>query len=330
MKEIKVNSIDIGQRIDKFLKKEYKNIPNSFLYKTFRKKDIKVNGKHVKESYILKENDVITLYIDDSKLEDFKYIKNKKIDDKFNLDIVYEDKNILIVNKERGILVHGDKKEKRYTLSNYVLNYLANKNEFDFNSSNYIPSPTHRIDRNTSGLVCFAKNYISSKILCEAFLDKNKISKNYIALIKGKCEKEITIDKPLYKVSKDNRVYLNYEKGLKSITLVKNIETINDFSIVKATLLTGRTHQIRVHLASNNLPIIGDNKYGDFTLNKLIEDKYKFYKQFLHAYSLSFINIDNELSYLNNKIFYAKLKKDELELLNELGFNIEYIYEELI
>jgi len=324
MKEIKILKEDSNQRIDKFIKKEFKNIPLSFLYKTFRKKDIKINGKHVKEDYLLEENDILSIYIDDKKLEEFKKESSfSESIENINLDIVYEDKNLLIINKDRGLLVHGDKNEKRYTLSNYVLNYLSKKGEFDSKRDNFIPSPTHRIDRNTSGIIVFAKNYLASKELCQAFKDKNKILKEYIALSKGVTPEEFIIDKPLYKVSKNNEVFVDYEKGQKAITKVVKLLGDSSYSLLKITLLTGRTHQIRVHLKSEGYPIIGDEKYGDFELNKLINKKYGFYKQFLHSYLISFSNFDGFFSYLNNKSFKAELKKDETMLLSKLKFKVE-------
>ena len=126
MKKFIISKINANQRIDKFIKRNYKNAPLSFIYKTFRKKDIKVNGHRVKENYIIIENDIVEVYINDKKLEEFQTNEEFKIVD-YPLDIVYEDKNILMINKDKGVLIHGDSHEQKYTLSNFVISYLINK-----------------------------------------------------------------------------------------------------------------------------------------------------------------------------------------------------------
>ena len=129
MKEVIIKKEVANQRVDKYVKKFLNDAPLSFIYKTFRKKDIKINGKWVKENYILKENDVLRIYIKDEQIEEFN--KPKSIEKyKSDIDVVYEDSNILIVNKPKGLLIHGDQEEKRITLSNMVLSYLFNKGEF--------------------------------------------------------------------------------------------------------------------------------------------------------------------------------------------------------
>lgn len=317
MKQFVIENKDSNQRIDKYVKKYLKNAPSSFIYKTFRKKDIKVNGKWVKENYILMANDVVSIFVPDEKIEEFiETDEFKPI--KYNLDIVYEDENILIVNKDKGILIHGDKNEKRYTLSNEVISYLIDKNEYNPRVDNFIPSPVHRLDRNTSGLVVFAKNLISSKEMMDLFKEKNNIEKHYIALVFGKTPENGEIKAPLTKNSNTNTVTVDFINGKDAYTKYNKIDGNDRYSLLDVNLITGRTHQIRVHLSYIKYPVVGDEKYGNFNLNKDFDKNYHYTKQFLHSYSLSFKGLTNHLSYLNNKKFVAKIKKEEQDILNLL------------
>ena len=231
-----------------------------------------------------------------------------------------EDKNILVVNKPTGILIHGDENEKRITLSNKVLSYLYNKHEFNPNEQGFIPGPVHRLDRNTSGVVIFAKNIIASQLLMEAFKNHEGIIKHYLALVKGKINKSGEINAPLIKDANTGLVKVDSisQNAKTAITTYELIDYKDDLSLVDVLLVTGRTHQIRVHFAYINHPLVGDNKYGDFAFNKEFKKKYNFENQFLHAYSLSFINLKGELSYLNNKVFSAKLDEKKNEILSKI------------
>lgn len=317
--EFLVTENEKGSRVDKIIRRILKNAPLSFIYKMFRNKDVKVNNKKVKIDYILQNDDVVNIYIKDDLLEEFKKDKIKtdnKI--KFNIPIIYEDNNIMIVNKPRGLLVHGDEVDKKNTLLNMFISYLVNKNEYDpSDPKQFQPCLIHRLDRNTSGLVVMAKTYIANVTLSELFRDHTKVIKSYLALVCGTVPKEGRIDKPLLKDSKTNTVKVAKD-GKTAVTLYKRKKVFDDTSLVELTLLTGRTHQIRVHMQSIGHPIIGDNKYGDFKMNKYFLDEFKFKDQFLHAYSLEFKNIDGELSYLSNQIFTCPLPEKEQRILDLL------------
>jgi len=317
VKNITISSKEANQRVDKYVKKFLNEAPLSFIYKLFRKKDVKINGHWVKENYILNEGEELTIYVTDSQIEEFN--KPKEIEKvTLNHQIVYEDENILIVNKPRGLLVHGDEGEKKLTLANQVINYLYFKGEYDpKNDHGFIPAPAHRLDRNTSGLVCFAKNLVSLQELEDLFKEKEEIVKEYKALVVGKFEGTKLIDAPLLKDTKTGLVRIS-KQGKNAETIVKFAENHGDFTLVNIQILTGRTHQIRVHLASIGYPVVGDAKYGDFKVNKEVREKYKFENQFLTAYKLTFKNLKGHLSYLSGKSFEVKLPEDEEKLLAKL------------
>ena len=320
MKEFKIKKFDSNQRVDKYVKKLLPNASLSLIYKTFRKKDIKVNGKWVKQDYILKENDELKIFLSDEVFESSK--EEKSIYDlPSNLDIIYEDENILVVNKEKGLLIHGDKNENVYTLSNKVISYLYKKEEYNPRIDTFIPSPVHRLDRNTSGVCVFAKNMLTSQLLMDEFKDKKNLEKHYLALVFGNSPKNGEINAPLKKDSNNNlvKVDFNSKDAKDALTLYSKIDGNDEYSLLDVNLITGRTHQIRVHLSYKNLPIVGDEKYGDFNKNKIFESKYKYKKQFLHAYSLEFKEMKGHLKYLSNKKFIGKLNEEESKILEKLG-----------
>ena len=319
MKQVVISGKEQNQRVDKYLKKYLSNAPLSFIYKLFRKKDVKVNGHWVKENYIIRENDVLSIYINDDQFEEFN--KQKEIEQvPLTHPIIFEDENILIINKPRGLLVHGDQSEKRVTLTNQVLNYLYFKGEYDPKSPGFTPAPAHRLDRNTSGIVCYAKNLVALQQLEDLFKEKEDITKTYKALVVGELDHSLTIDFPLIKDSNSGLVKVGkISEGAKSALTIANVsKKYNGFTLLDVELITGRTHQIRVHLSTVGFPIVGDAKYGDFKANKEFKDLYKFENQFLHAYSLEFKKISGPLSYLSGKKFIAPLPSKESDILKKL------------
>lgn len=316
MKTLIVTKKDEGQRIDKYIRKYLNNAPLSYIYKLFRKKDIKVNNKRVDINYIIQENDSITIYINEETLKDFN-TKKLVIPSNNKLDIIYEDNNILIINKDAGILVHeGEENYKTNTLNNDILNYLKNKNEYS-EEDLFTPSCTHRLDRNTSGLIVCAKNLQASKELLDLFKNKDNLEKEYLTLVLGNPPSEMTINKPLLKDEKQKIVRVN-KNGLTAITEYKKIISNDDYSLLKVKILTGRTHQIRVHLSSINYPVINDDKYGNFSANKVFSTNFKYKYPLLHSYKLKFSKLEGVLSYLSNKEFIAPLKKEEIRIINSL------------
>lgn len=318
MQKFLVGESESGQTLEKYIRKVLKDAPLSFIYKLFRKKDIKVNGHWQKEKYIISTGEEISVYITDEQAEEFKRKTKALSIDKISELIVYEDNNVLILNKPRGLLVQKDDSGDE-ALDEMVVSYLANKGEYDLNKDlGYKPAPAHRLDRNTAGLIIFGKNIGTLRYLSNIIQDKNLVQKRYLTLVKGRTDNEGEINAPLLKNSKTGMVGVS-NNGKEAITKYKVMTYIGNYSLLEVELLTGRTHQIRVHLASISHPVIGDCKYGDYALNKEIETKYGFKNQFLYAYSLKFYELEEPLSNLSNKAFKMGLPEELSKLLHALN-----------
>lgn len=314
-----VSRLEENQRIDKFIKRMLKEAPISFIYKMFRQKDIKVNGKKISIDYILKENDIIDIYLKDDLLNQFKKEQTLR-PVKANFTILYEDENILVVDKPKGVLVHDDEGHNSITMQHMVLSYLSKKGEWDINNdTGFIPSPAHRLDRNTAGILIFGKNLPSLQHLLKLFREKDQIEKRYTLLVRGMINKSGVIDLPLLKDSKTKLVKVDKKSKFakQALTEYKRIKYFDSgYSLVEAKLLTGRTHQLRVHFSYIGHPIVGDNKYGDFKVNKEFLELYSLKSQFLHATYFAFLdNLDGYLSYLKGRSFTSKLTDNEKNIL---------------
>ena len=318
MREFVINESENGLTLEKYVFKVLKNAPSSFIYKLFRKKDIKVNGHHQDKKYRLNDNDVVAIYATEQQFTEFE--KEKELEPNLRIKdwIIYEDKNVLFVNKPRGLLVQkSDPRDE--SLDQLVIEYLMAINQYDPNKEKgFVPGPAHRLDRNTSGLVAFGKNHASLELLFDLFKNHDLINKHYLALVVGQMENEKgTIDAPLKKDEETNTVKVA-KNGKTAKTVYKLLKQYDEYSLLDVTLLTGRTHQIRVHMAYINHPIVGDAKYGDFAANKEFKQKYGFQSQFLHAYKMGFGDLPEPLSNLSRKEFTAEPREDIANILTEL------------
>ena len=305
MKTVIINENDANQRVDKFLTK-YLNMPQSLMYKAIRKKRIKVNGKRTEISYRLVGGDRVDMYINDEFFEQGEYNDSyKNLEPRLN--IVYEDGNILLMDKEPGMIVHDDDSEKVNTLLNHMKAYLYRKGEYRPDEENsFAPALCNRIDRNTGGIVIAAKNAAALKVINEK-IKSREIKKFYLCLVSGHLdEKSGTLKGYLVKNTEQNRVYIHDEPipGGKSIATKYRVLREGELtSLVEVELLTGRTHQIRAHFASIGHPLAGDGKYGTNDFNRRVGMK----RQALYSYKLRFEFSDkNILSYLNHKEFKVK------------------------
>ncbi len=303
MRSITIKKNDAGQRLDKFLSKAVKGLPTSLMYKYIRTKKIKVNRKRTEQKYMLLEGDVIDLFIRDeffdSPERDGSAIE--RIEPK--ITVVYEDENIILVNKRPGVVVHEDSEAKDNTLIMHIQAYLYRKGEYDPSSEqSFAPALCNRIDRNTGGIVLAAKNAVALRIMNEK-IKNNEISKFYLCAVHGTPKpKQQTLKGYLIKDSAANTVRV-YDKKVGAakeiITKYRVISEKNGNSLLEVELVTGRTHQIRAHMAHIGHPLLGDGKYG---INK--NDREKGYKyQALYAYRLrfDFATGEGELGYLRGK-----------------------------
>mgnify|MGYP000923953602 CR=1 FL=1 len=303
MRAFTITENDAGQRVDKFISKAVKKLPKSLMYKYIRTKRIKLNRGRCEINTKLKEGDLLELYINDEFFDndvDRNFLRAAK-----SLDIIYEDDNILLVNKPCGVVVHEDNKNTVDTLINRILLYLYEKKEIDPAKENsFTPALCNRIDRNTGGIVIAAKNAITLRTMNE-LIRKHLIDRKYLCLIQGKLPKEADEITAYHEIMPDeNIVKITNTKTDNSkimITRYNVLDYAGGISLIQAELITGRKHQIRAHFAHIGSPLIGDRKYGD----NAIDARMGINKQALYSYKLGFrLNgKGGHLSYLDGKEF---------------------------
>lgn len=306
MTEITVSKNDAGQRADRFLTKAYPNLSLPLICKLMRKKRIKLNGARTEPNVKLSEGDVFRFYLSDELLDtggrqkqtDFREVPTQ-------LDIVYEDENILLCDKPVGMVVHEDDDNSSDTLIDRIKSYLWSKGEYDPNSErSFVPALCNRIDRNTGGIVIAAKNAESLRVLNQKIRDRELV-KLYLCLVQGCPEKRAdTMTAYLEKLADENRVVVSGRKTPANRTIktkYRVLESTGSQSLVEVELLTGRTHQIRAHFAYIGHPLLGDGKYGSNKVNKAAG----YDGQALYSYKLrfEFTTPAGCLEYLNGREF---------------------------
>ena len=292
MRKIIVDSKNNNKLLSSFLLNSFDGLSSSIFYKTLRKKDIKVNGKRVTQNINVFKGDEVLVYLTD------EYLFNNTTTSYLSLDIVYEDDNILVINKPQGLAVTENR---------------LNENTLDKIVQITYPKcmPCHRLDRNTSGLVVFAKNNDALTILVEKFKNK-EINKKYRCDVYGILDKKSdTLKSYLFKDNKKSRVYISDEKKKNYLEIITKYTVISEnkkenYSTLEVELITGRTHQIRAHLSHIGHPIIGDGKYGKNDINKKFNEKYQ--RLCSTEITFGFTTSSGILDYLNNKTIKIKEK----------------------
>jgi 23S rRNA pseudouridine955/2504/2580 synthase len=296
---VEINENDGGQRLDRFLRKFLPGAPLSRIYKIIRK-DAKVNGRRIGAEALLAPGDVLDLYLSEEELSALRGVpRESKALRQFA--IAYEDERLLAVSKPFGLLTHGDGNEKKNTLANQVLGYLIQKGDYNPRAEKtFVPAPANRLDRNTTGLVLFGKDAATLKDLNRRFREREGIGKFYLTIVAGNLPGPVTLTGRIRKDTRDNvsalaeddedaraiecRVRpLRHAPGGAQGPGAKSPKTAG-FTLVEVELLTGRSHQIRVQLAGAGHPIIGDVKYGDPRINRMVRDRFSLTTQLLHAY----------------------------------------------
>ncbi len=304
MRTLYIKSNDAGQRLDKFLSKAVKAMPKSLMYKCIRTKKIKVNRKRTEIGYILNEGDTVEMFVSE------EFFTENASEEAFmkltpSLDIIYEDENIMLLDKNPGLIVHSDDEEEVNTLIGHIKAYLYQKGEYrPAEEHAFAPALCNRIDRNTGGIVIAAKTAEALRVINEK-IKQGEIDKRYLCAVHGILpKKQDTLRGYLKKDSATNMVSV-FEKKTTNSPQVKEIITeytvldeAKDLSLCEVHLVTGRTHQIRAHFSSIGHPLLGDGKYG---INR--EDKRDGYKyQALYSYKLTFaFKTPSPLDYLCGK-----------------------------
>lgn len=306
MRELTISAAEQNQRLDKYLKKYMNKAPGSFIYKMLRKKNIKLNRVKAEGNEILNEGDKIQLFLADETIDGFReavYVKKVPFP-----EVVYEDAHILIVNKPAGLLTQKAEKAD-LSLVDEILYYLEQTGKYDPSDSTAKPSVCNRLDRNTSGLVLAGIDLAGLHFLSQA-LKQRTLKKEYLCIVCGCLRNPLHLKGYLKKDERANQVILLSAPADGAAPVETYFTPLSDngeLTLVKADLITGKTHQIRSHLASVGYPIIGDTKYGDEKANKMYRQKYGIKNQLLHARYVTFPKCEDLFNYLSGQTYAAPL-----------------------
>ncbi len=288
MKEYTVSSNEEGRRLDRYILCILKNAPSSFAYKMLRKKNITLNDHKAKGSEILRCGDTVKFYLSDETFDGFSKKPEKPlIDEGLMPEVIYEDDDIVIVDKPAGMLTQRASADD-VSLNEILLSYVTKDNPDD---GSFTPSVCNRLDRNTSGLVSFAKTYKGARYLTDAF-KKRTVEKYYTCVVKGVVKHDQKLTGKIIKDHASNMVTLTDapDSGSDVVTVIHPLKNNGSITLLSAKLITGKTHQIRAHLAAIGHPLIGDVKYGDKKINEIYRRDFGIKHQMLKCTKMVFPN----------------------------------------
>lgn len=309
MHQMTIKSEDAGQRLDKYLRKYLKEAQSSFLYRMLRKKNITLNAKKADGSEKLKEGDVVTLFFSEETLEKFRGdIRSQELllakeakaayQKLGSLEILFENEHILLVNKPAGVLSQKASPQD-ISLNEWLIGYLLSEKKRSIDSlGSFHPSICNRLDRNTSGIVICGKSLYGSQQMSKV-LKERSLHKYYLLYVEGQMHGERQIEGYLSKDEKTNKVSISdqpLKDSARIVTAYKPLKVHRDVTLVEVELITGKTHQIRAHLASIGFPLVGDPKYGNRLLNEKRKKQYGISHQLLHAYRVVFPELSEKLT----------------------------------
>ncbi len=302
-----INSSNEGRRLDKFLLRQLPQAPKDLVYRLIREKKIKVNGKRVQYTYVLENNDYVQLLVNLTDVhETDSVLEIRDLEDLIkDINIVFEDENILVIYKEAGTLSQADQADSNDDMVYLVNRYLQLKYPDAFR--NFRSGSINRLDRNTEGLIMFGKTYQTLRVLNEG-MQAGRVQKYYLAVVNGEIDQEMVLSHYLRKTKDENMVYI-FETYIPGAVLCRSrlrpIRCKDGFSLVEMELETGKSHQLRAQLAYIHHPIVGDPKYGKPDINQYFFQHHDLQWQFLLAYKLKFQGLSAPLTYLNYKTFTA-------------------------
>ncbi len=325
MREIIITANEAEQRLDKFLAKYLNEAPKSFFYKMLRKKNIVLNGKKASGDEKLKIGDSVKLFLAEETIEKFSSVKIRRT--KVKLDIIYEDNHVLFINKPSGMLSQKATVQD-VSVVEHVISYLLNTKQLDEKQlQTFKPSICNRLDRNTSGLITAGKSFKGLQELSKCFKERT-MGKYYLAMVAGSVERKQHLKGYLLKDEKTNQVRISdkeVEGGSYIETEYKPLWSSEEMSLLEVHLITGKTHQIRAHLAFTGHGIVGDTKYGNPQINQKFKKSHGIEHQMLHAYRLSFPKGAETLEELAGKEFIAPLPLIYKTLCMEKQKDYEYL-----
>lgn len=304
--------------MDKFLFKYLNLAPKSYIYKMLRKKNITLNGHKAAGSEILQIKDEVRLFLSDETIKKFSKLMIQKASSQLN--ILYEDKHIIIINKPAGLLSQKAK-DTDISLVEHIISYLLDTKQItEEELRTFKPSICNRLDRNTSGIIIAGKTLYALQAMAEIFKNRS-IHKYYQCIIKGRIDEKQSIEGYLKKEEKTNKVTVSTNKIEDSSyihTEYEPLEIGEKYTLLQVKLITGRSHQIRAHLASINHPIIGDFKYGDKIINQYFKKTNQLEYQLLHSYQIVFPELEGELSYLSGKTYVAEIPEQFKQIKRQI------------